>query len=63
MALNVKKEPVKVRKSSMFLEFCQRLTKSWSAKIGLFLMLFIILACVIRSEENYRKYNHQKVQF
>lgn len=47
MALKMKKEPVKVRKSSMFLEFCQRLTKSWSAKIGLFLMLFIILACVI----------------
>ena len=47
MALKMKKEPVKVQKSSMFLEFCQRLTKSWSAKIGLFLMLFIILACVI----------------
>ena len=47
MALNTKSETVKVRKSSMFLEFCQRLTKSWSAKIGLFLMLFIILACVI----------------
>ena len=47
MALKMKKEPVKVRKSSMFVEFCQRLTKSWSAKIGLILMLFIILACVI----------------
>lgn len=47
MAMKLKNEPVKVRKSSMFLEFCQRLTKSWSAKIGLFLMLFIILACVI----------------
>ena len=47
MAINLKKEPAKVRKSSMFVEFCQRLTKSWSAKIGLFLMLFIILACVI----------------
>ena len=47
MAINLKKEPTKVHKSSMFVEFCQRLTKSWSAKIGLFLMLFIILACVI----------------
>ena len=47
MALKMKKEPIKVRKSSMFVEFCQRLTKSWSAKIGLFLMLFIILACLI----------------
>jgi len=43
MAIKTKKP----QKSSMFLEFCQRLTKSWSAKIGLFLMLFIILACVI----------------
>ena len=47
MALNTKHEIVKVRKSSMFVEFLQRLVKSWSAKIGLFLMLFIILACVI----------------
>ena len=47
MALKTKEKSVKVRKSSMFVEFCQRLTKSWSAKIGLFLMLFIILACVI----------------
>ena len=35
------------RKSSMLLEFCRRLIKSGSAKLGLFLMLFIILACVI----------------
>ena len=47
MALKMKKEPVKIQKSSMFLEFFQRLIKSWSAKIGLFLMLFIVLACVI----------------
>ena len=47
MTLNTKRETVKVHKSSMFMEFFQRLIKSWSAKIGLFLMLFIILACVI----------------
>ena len=47
MALNTKRETVKVHKSSMFVEFLQRLVKSWSAKIGLFLMLFIILACLI----------------
>lgn len=47
MAVNVKGATLKVRKSSMFLEFFQRLIKSWSAKIGLFLMLFIILACVV----------------
>ncbi len=47
MALKTNKAPTKARKSSMFVEFCQRLTKSWSAKIGLFLMIFIILACVI----------------
>ena len=47
MALKTKNAPVKVRKSSMFMEFFQRLVKSWSSKIGLFLMLFIILACLI----------------
>lgn len=47
MELKMKNGSVKVHKSSMFLEFCQRLTKSWSAKLGLFLMLFIILACLI----------------
>ena len=34
-------------KSSMFLEFSRRLVKSGSAKLGLALMLFIILACVV----------------
>ena len=47
MALKTKSSPAKARKSSMFMEFFQRLVKSWSAKIGLFLMLFIILACLI----------------
>ena len=49
MAVKMKEKPetVSTRKSSMFLEFFQRLVKSWSAKIGLFLMLFIILACVV----------------
>ena len=49
MALKVKEKPetASTRKSSMFLEFFRRLVKSWSAKIGLFLMLFIILACVV----------------
>ena len=47
MMATKKQATVKVQKSSMFLEFCQRLVKSWSSKIGLFLMLFIILACVI----------------
>ncbi len=35
------------RKSSMTAEFARRLVKSWSAKLGLILMLFIILACLI----------------
>lgn len=49
MALKLKENtPLEeVHKSSMFLEFFQRLIKSWSAKVGLFLMLFIILACVV----------------
>lgn len=47
MAPTTKNTPVKQQKTSMFLEFCQRLTKSWSAKIGLFLMVFILLACLI----------------
>ncbi len=45
--MTTKEKTLKVRKSSMFLEFCQRLVKSWSSKIGLILMLFIILACLI----------------
>ena len=49
MSVKMKDKPVVVgiRKSSMFVEFLQRLIKSWSAKIGLFLMLFIILACLV----------------
>ncbi len=49
MSVKMKDKPVVtgVRKSSMFVEFLQRLVKSWSAKIGLFLMLFIILACLV----------------
>ncbi len=49
MAVKMKEKPetVSTRKSSMFLEFFGRLVKSWSAKIGLFLMLFIVLACVV----------------
>ena len=49
MAVKMKEKPetASARKSSMFLEFFRRLVKSWSAKVGLFLMLFIILACVV----------------
>lgn len=49
MALKMKEKAptTEVHKSSMFLEFGQRLVKSWSAKVGLFLMLFIILACLV----------------
>lgn len=49
MALKMKEKAptTEVHKSSMFLEFGQRLIKSWSAKVGLFLMLFIILACLV----------------
>lgn len=47
MAPTMGKNPVKIKKTSMFTEFCLRLTKSWSAKVGLLLMLFIVLACLI----------------
>lgn len=35
------------RRSNPFLEFCRRATKSFSSKLGVFLLLLIILACVI----------------
>lgn len=40
-------EARKVKKSSLFADFLRRLVKSWSAKLGLILLLVIILACVI----------------
>ena len=58
MAVKMKEKPetVSTRKSSMFLEFFQRLVKSWSAKIGLFLMLFIIGAVLFAiSLRSFRK--------
>ena len=39
--------PVKAKKSSLMGEFFQRLTKSWSAKLGMALMLAIILFCFV----------------
>lgn len=36
-----------MKKSSLFGDFCRRLVKSWSAKLGLILLLFIIAACLI----------------
>lgn len=47
MPAKVMEKPGKAVKSSMLLEFCQRLIKSGSAKLGLGLMIFIILFCLI----------------
>lgn len=43
----VKKKTNKIQKTSLFREFCGRLVKSGSSKLGLILLIFMILFCVV----------------